>query len=101
LTGAAALAAIALPAVVLPLAGPSHSALVVFPGAVDPSTLPDGIAIESWGGRTVRLVGVDARAARALYGLGAIFVYPVRAAGCLELSLGTRKPDGRGTVRLA
>jgi hypothetical protein len=86
LTTAAAVAAIALPAVVLPLAGPAQAARVVFLAPPDPSALPAGVAIDRWNGRQAILFGVDAQAARALYAQGAFIVYPVRAAGCLSLS---------------
>lgn len=86
LTTMAAIAAIALPALVLPLAGPARAARVVFLGKPDLSTLPDGVTIDRWNGRQAILAGVDARAARELYAKGALIVYPVRSAGCMALS---------------
>ena len=82
----AAAAAIALPALVLPLAGPAQAARVVFLEKPDLSTLPDGVTIDRWNGRQAILAGVDAEAARALYAKGAVIVYPVRSTGCLSLS---------------
>lgn len=86
LIAVAAIAAISLPALVLPLAGPARAARVVFLTPPDPSALPEGVAIDRWNGRQAILFGVDARAARALYAKGAVIVYPVRAAGCIALS---------------
>jgi hypothetical protein len=82
----AAAGAIALPALVLPVAGPAQAARVVFLDKPDLSTLPDGVKIDRWNGRQAVLAGVDAKAARRLYAKGAIIVYPVRSAGCLSLS---------------
>ena len=84
-TGAAT-AAIALPALVLPLAGPAQAARVVFLDRPDLSALPEGVAIDRWNGRQAILAGVDARAARALYARGAVIVYPVRTTGCFSLA---------------
>jgi hypothetical protein len=86
LTIMAEIAAIALPALVLPLAGPAQAARVVFLQEPDLSTLPDGVTIDRWNGRQAILAGVDAQAARALYASGALIVYPMRGAGCLSLS---------------
>lgn len=86
LISVAAVAAIALPALVLPLAGPAQAARVVFLGKPDLSILPDGVTIDRWNGRQAVLAGVDAEAARALYASGAVIVYPVRSTGCLSLS---------------
>jgi hypothetical protein len=86
LTIMAAIAAIALPALVLPLAGPAQAARVIFLEVPDLSTLPDGVTIDRWNGRQAILAGVDARAARALYASGALIVFPMRGAGCLSLS---------------
>jgi hypothetical protein len=86
LTTLAAAAAIALPALVLPLAGPAQAARVIFLETPDLSTLPAGVTIDRWNGRQAVLAGVDARAARALYAQGAVIVYPVRSTGCLSLS---------------
>lgn len=86
LTACAALAAITLPAIVLPFAGPVQAARVVFLDMPDLSTLPDGVTIDRWNGHLVVLSGVDARAARALYAQGAVLVYPVRTTGCLSLA---------------
>jgi hypothetical protein len=83
---AAAMAAIALPMLVLPLGGPVQAGRVVFLYRPDASALPDGVTIDRWNGRQAILAGVDARAARKLYALGAVVVYPVRAAGCLALA---------------
>jgi hypothetical protein len=83
---AMALGAITLPAIVLPLTGPARAARVVFLRAPDPSLLPAGVSIDRWRGRNAILSGVDAEAARALYGLGAVMVYPIRSAGCLALT---------------
>jgi len=80
-----AAAAIALPALVLPLAGPAQAARVIFLDRPDLSALPDGVTIDRWNGRQAILAGVDARAARALYAKGAVIVYPVRSTGCLSL----------------
>jgi hypothetical protein len=86
LTFAAALAAIALPAVILPLAGPAKAARVVFLEEPNPADLPQGVTVDRWNGRQAVLAGVDASAARALYAQGAVLVYPVRSTGCLTLS---------------
>ena len=86
LTVIAAVAAIALPALVLPLAGPAQAARVVFLDNPDYSALPDGVTIDRWNGRQAILVGVDARAARELYANGALIVYPVQSRSCLVLS---------------
>lgn len=86
LTVIAAVAAIALPALVLPLGGPARAARVVFLQEPDLSALPDGVTIDQWSGRQAILAGVDARAARELYASGALIVYPVRNAGCLAFS---------------
>jgi hypothetical protein len=82
----AAVGAVALPAVVLPVAGPAAAARVFFVAMPDVSNLPEGVTIDRWDGHQAVLVGVDAAAARALYGAGAAFIYPVRMAGCLSLS---------------
>ncbi|MGV3552940.1 hypothetical protein [Rhizobium sp.] len=81
----AALAAILVPAIVLPLAGPAQAARVVFLDTPDLADLPDGVTIDRWSGRQAVLAGVDAEAARALYAQGAILVYPMRGTGCLSL----------------
>ena len=86
LTACAAIAAVTLPAVVLPAVGPAQAARVVFLDIPDLSSLPDGVTIDRWNGRQVVLAGVDAKVARALYARGALLVYPVRSAGCLSLS---------------
>ena len=86
LIGSLALVAIALPMAVLPLAGPAWAARVVFLSQPDPSLLPAGVSIDRLSGRQAILSGVDAKAARALYGLGAVVVYPIRSAGCFALS---------------
>lgn len=86
LTLVAAVAAIAMPALVLPLAGTAQAARVVFLGEPDFSSLPTGVTIERWSAGQAILVGVDARAARELYANGALVVYPVRKVGCLGLS---------------
>jgi hypothetical protein len=77
-------AGIAVPAAVLPVAGPSGAVRAVFLSAPDPSALPEGVSIDIWG-RSAVLGGVDARAARALYAMGAVMVYPVRVHGCVAL----------------
>ena len=100
LTVVAALAAVALPVLVLPLAGPARAARVVFLKRADISILPDGVTIDRWNGRQAILAGVDARAARELYANGALIVYPVQDVGCIALSQAREKPDGGGTVRL-
>lgn len=81
-----ALLALALPAAVLPVAGPARAAHIIFLHAPDPALLPKGVTIARWNGRQAVLSGVDAEAARALYRLGAIMVYPLRSAGCLAMS---------------
>lgn len=86
LIGSMALLAIALPMAVLPLAGPARAARVVFLNQPDLSLLPKGVSIDRLSGRQAILSGVDAEAARALYGLGAVMVYPIRSAGCFALS---------------
>lgn len=86
LIGSIALAAIVLPMVVLPLAGPARAARVVFLSRPDPSLLPAGVSIDRLSGHQAVLSGVDAKAARALYGLGAVMVYPIRSAGCFALA---------------
>lgn len=86
LTGIAAVTAIALPALVLAMAGPAGAARVVFLDRPDLSTLPEGVTIDRWNGRQAILAGVNARAARELYAKGALIVYPVRTAGCLGLA---------------
>lgn len=87
ISASAAIVAIALPAVILPLAGPGQAARVIFLSRPDPSTLPDGVAIDRWDGWQAVLSGVDAKAARDLYAKGAVIVYPLRTTGCLALSL--------------
>lgn len=77
--------AMLLPAAILPVAGPAQSARVVFAWVADPMALPDGLAVERWDGRVAVLAGVDAAAARKLYSLGALIVYPVRAGGCVSV----------------
>lgn len=77
------LAAVSLPAVILPAAGPAQSARVVFARTPDPADLPEGLSIESWNGHFAVLQGVDATAARRLYAWGAVIVYPVRPSGCI------------------
>lgn len=77
--------AMLLPVAILPMAGPAQSARVVFAALVDPMALPDGLSIERWDGRVVVLSGVDAAAARKLYSLGALLVYPVRAGDCMSV----------------
>jgi hypothetical protein len=86
--GIAAFAAIALPVLILPFAGPAQAARVIFLAEPDVSLLPDGVTIDRWTGSQAVLAGVDARAARALYLKGAVLVYPIRSAGCLSLSGG-------------
>ena len=86
LTALAAITAIALPAVVLPLAGPAQAARVLFLKKPDLSTLPEGVTIDRWNGRQAILAGVDAQAARELYAKGAVMIYPLRGAGCLALT---------------
>lgn len=86
LIAAVALSAVALPALVLPLAGPTGAAHIVFLRSPDPAELPDGVTIARWDGRQAVLSGVDAEAARSLYRLGALMVYPLRSAGCLAMS---------------
>lgn len=81
----AAFAAITLPVLVLPLAGPPRAARVVFLTEPDPSALPDGVTIDSWNGRQMLLAGVGAGAARELYASGALIVYPIGSTGCLTL----------------
>ena len=97
LTVVMALAAIALPALILPLAGPARAARVVFLEEPDLSVLPAGVTIDRWSGRQALLAGVDGRAARELYANGALIVYPVRDAGCLALPQAWQKPDGGGS----
>ena len=90
--------AMLLPVVILPAAGKAQTAQVYFAAAPDLRSLPKGVAILEWSAGGASLTGVDAAAARALYRLGALIVYPVRAGGCL----GLRKQDGRtvgATVR--
>lgn len=82
----AAIAAVALPAILLPLAGPAQAARVFFLERPDPAALPEGVDIDRWNGNQAVLVGVDARAARELYAGGALLVYPVRSTGCLTLT---------------
>lgn len=91
---AAAIAA-ALPLVVLPLGGPAAPARVVFLTAPDPANLPEGVSIDRWSGRQAVLAGVDARAARALYAMGALIVIPVRTPGCLALTKAGNEEAGR------
>ena len=86
LTACAALAAVMLPAIVLPFAGPAQAARVVFFDMPDVSALPDGVTIDRWNGHQAVLSGVDAEAARQLYAQGAVLVYPVRTTGCLSLA---------------
>lgn len=85
-TALAGVAAVASPAIVLPVAGPAAAARVVFFDRPQLSVLPDGVTIDRWEGRQAILAGVDARAARKLYSQGALLVFPVRVAGCLALS---------------
>jgi hypothetical protein len=84
-------AGIAMPAVVLPMAGPPGPVRVIFLADPNPASLPEGVSIDSWGRSSV-LGGVDATAARALYAMGAVVVYPVRSHGCLGLR---SAPHGR------
>jgi len=79
------MAAILLPAVILPAAGPAQSARVVFARSLDPAGLPEGLSIESWDGHFAVLQGVDATGARRLYAWGAVIVYPVRPSGCIPI----------------
>ncbi|MDB5554080.1 MAG: hypothetical protein JWL86_4064 [Rhizobium sp.] len=79
------MAAVLLPAAILPAVGPAQSARVIFAKAPDPSDLPDGLSIESWDGHFAVLQGVDAVAARRLYAWGAVIVYPVRPSGCIPV----------------
>ena len=78
-------AAVLLPAIILPAAGPAQAARVVFARSPDPAGLPEGLSIESWDGRFAVLQGVDAAAARRLYAWGAVIVYPVRPSGCIPV----------------
>lgn len=86
LTSLAGIAAVTLPVLVLPVAGPAQAARVIFLDSPDLSTLPDGVTIDRWNGPQAILAGVDARAARELYANGALIVYPVRSMGCFALS---------------
>ena len=79
-----AVAAILLPAAILPVAGPVQAARVVFAGVPDPTRLPPGVSIERWDGWHAVLGGVGANAARMLYASGALAVYPVQQpSGCV------------------
>jgi hypothetical protein len=100
LTVIAAVTAIALPVLVLPLSGPARAARVVFLQKPDPSALPEGVTIDRWNGWQMVLAGVDAQAARMLYANGALIVYPVRSAGCLSLLQNKRSRTAGEAVRL-
>jgi hypothetical protein len=79
-----AIAAMALPALILPVAGQPQSAIVIFAGAVDPGNLPQEVTILNWDRHIARLDGVDAVTARRLYAEGAVLVMPFRKSGCIS-----------------
>lgn len=79
-----AAAAIALPAIILPLAGKPQSVIVVFARTIDPQSLPRSVSILSWSDRVAKLDGIDAVTARRLYKEGAALVMPYRKSGCMS-----------------
>jgi hypothetical protein len=79
-----AAAAIALPAIILPLAGEPQAVVVVFARTVDPERLPRTVTILSWSDRVAKLDGIDAITARRLYAEGAALVMPYRKSGCMS-----------------
>jgi hypothetical protein len=78
-------AAVLLPAMILPVAGAPQAVVVMFMKRPDVTALPSDVAIVDWQAGLARLDNVDARAARALYGLGALLILPMRASGCMAL----------------
>jgi hypothetical protein len=89
-TYAVGIAAIGLAAVAIqPLtlvAFASPQTVRVLTGGLKPEDLPDGVEMLDWSDGQARLEGVDAQAARRLYGRGALLVLPERAGGCIALS---------------
>lgn len=86
LTGSAiAASAMALPSVVLPIAGRAEPALAFFAASPDPSRLPPEVTIFGWQDHWARLDNIDAAGARALYAQGALFIMPIRKSGCISL----------------
>ena len=83
--GAIAASAMALPSLILPVAGRGEPALVFFAASPDPSQLPPNATILGWQDHWARLDNVDAAGARALYAQGALFVMPIRKSGCVSL----------------
>jgi hypothetical protein len=79
-----AAAAIALPAIILPLMGKPQSVIVVFARTIDPESLPRSVTILSWSDRVARLNGIDAATARRLYAEGAALIMPYRKSGCMS-----------------
>jgi len=80
-----AAAAMALPSVILPIAGRAEPALAFFAASPDPSRLPPEVTILGWQDHWARLDNIDAAGARALYAQGALFVMPIRRSGCVSL----------------
>lgn len=87
---AAGIAAIGLAAIAIqPLtlvAFASPQTVRVLTGGLTPDDLPAGVEMLDWSDGQARLEGVDARAARQLYGRGALLILPERAGGCIALS---------------
>jgi hypothetical protein len=86
LTAAAiAMAAMAIPALILPVAGRAQSVFVLFADSPDPEALPPRVTILAWQDHWARLDNVSAKAVRTLYAQGALFIMPIRKSGCLSL----------------
>lgn len=83
--GAIAASAMALPSVILPVAGRGEPALVFFAASPNPSRLPREVTILGWQDHWARLDNVDAAGARTLYTQGALFIMPIRKSGCVSL----------------
>lgn len=79
------LAAIAIQPLTL-VAFASPQTVRVLTGKLTPDDLPAGVEMLDWSDGQARLEGVDARAARQLYGRGALLILPERAGGCIALS---------------
>lgn len=79
------LAAIAIQPLTL-VAFASPQTVRVLTGGLTPDDLPAGVEMLDWSDGQARLEGVDARAARQLYGRGALLILPERAGGCIALS---------------
>jgi hypothetical protein len=83
--GAIASAAMAIPALILPVGGRAQSVFVLFSHSPDPGALPSRVTILAWQDHWARLDNVSAKAVRTLYAQGALFIMPIRKSGCLSL----------------